>query len=155
MQNKKPLKESYLEVTTDLNALSQVLDWFEEIATPLLPGKASWQCKLALAEGFTNAVRHAHQGLPKATPIKLELKFFTQYLEMKIWDKGQPFDLIARLQYQIKLQNDFDPKKDDVPEGGRGLVWMNQLTDELSYIRTPDQQNCLFMGKKLKRIRKQ
>ncbi|MGB3695669.1 MAG: ATP-binding protein [Spirulinaceae cyanobacterium] len=154
MQNKKTLKESHLEVATDLNALSQVLEWFEETATSLLPDKAYWQCKLALAEGFTNAVRHAHQGLPKTTPIKLEVKFFTQYLEMKVWDRGQPFDLLARLQYQTKLQSNFDPKKDDVPEGGRGLIWMNQLTDELSYTRTPDQQNCLFMRKKFRRIRR-
>lgn len=153
MQNKKPLQELRLEVLTDLNALSQVLVWFETDAAPLLPEKIYWECKLAVAEGFTNAVRHAHQGLPSTTPIKLEVIFFTQYLEMKIWDKGKPFDLISKLKHQIKLHKNFDPKKDDVPESGRGLIWMKELTDELNYIRTPDQRNCLFMVKKLRKIR--
>ncbi|MDY7015920.1 MAG: ATP-binding protein, partial [Cyanobacteriota bacterium] len=34
-------------------------------------------------------------------------------------------------------------------EGGRGLLFIQQLTDEMSYIRTRDRRNCLIMRKNL------
>ncbi|NEO49184.1 MAG: ATP-binding protein, partial [Moorea sp. SIO4A3] len=41
-------------------------------------------------------------------------------------------------------QEDYDPLE---KEGGRGLMFMNQLTDEVSYQRLSDQRNCLLMRK--------
>ena len=81
---KNPLKKSHLQVETDLNAIPEVLQWFEEFNNPLLPQKFYGECQLALIEGFTNTVRHTYQGLPQATPIELELQLFSQYLEMRI-----------------------------------------------------------------------
>jgi serine/threonine-protein kinase RsbW len=143
MQHEKPLKESRLQVETDLNAVPKVLQWFEEFNNLLLPEKFCGECKLALIEGFTNAVRHAHQDLPPTTPIELELQLFPQYLEMRIWDKGQPFDWEAML--EALRQEDTNPLE---KEGGRGLIFMKQLTDELSYDRLPDNRNCLWMRKR-------
>jgi len=145
MNNEKPLQESRLQVETDLNALTEVLQWFEAFTSPLLPHQLQSQCQLAFVEGFTNAVRHAHYDLPQITPIELDLKLFTHGLEMRIWDKGQPFDFHAKLQEALNLQND-DPLS---KEGGRGLIFMHQLTDELSYLREPDERNCLLMRKRL------
>lgn len=141
MRDSKPLKQSRLQVETDVNALAQVLQWFEQFASPLLPEKLVWSCKVALDEGFTNAVIHAHQHLPHTTPIELELKVFHDYLEIRIWDWGEPFDLQAELQGRLQIHNPLD-------EHGRGLIWMHQLTDELSYQRQPDQRNCLLMRKR-------
>ncbi|HEY9821582.1 MAG TPA: anti-sigma regulatory factor [Candidatus Sericytochromatia bacterium] len=143
MQHEKPLKESRLQVETDLNAVPKVLQWFEEFNNLLLPQKVYGECQLALIEGFTNAVRHAHQGLPQTTPIELELQLFPQYLEMRIWDKGQPFDWEAM--FEALRQEDTNPLE---KEGGRGLIFMKQLTDELSYARLPDDRNCLLMCKR-------
>jgi serine/threonine-protein kinase RsbW len=36
---------------------------------------------------------------------------------------------------------------DNLPEGGMGIKIMSQLADELSYTRTPDHRNCLFIVK--------
>jgi serine/threonine-protein kinase RsbW len=143
MQNEKLLNESHLQVETHLNAVTQVLHWFEEFTTPLLPQPFGSQCQLALVEGFTNAVRHAHQGLSETTPIELELKVFANYLEMRIWDKGPPFDLQAKVNEALS-QNNCDPLE---KEGGRGLLFMYQLMDEMAYLRLPDQRNCLLLRK--------
>ena len=60
-------------------------------------GFPAWQGGLIFAEGFTNVVRHAHQNLPPTTLIDLEVKLFDDYLEIRIWDRGQPFKLEAIL----------------------------------------------------------
>ena len=57
---KNPIKKSRLQVETELNAVPKVLQWFEEFNNLLLPQKFYGECQLALIEGFTNAVRHAH-----------------------------------------------------------------------------------------------
>ncbi|MEG4252825.1 ATP-binding protein [Microcoleus sp. Pol10D4] len=62
-----------------------------------IPEAVLQQCKLATIEGFTNAVRHAHKNLPIETPINLEITVFSERLEVKIWDMGEPFDLQAKL----------------------------------------------------------
>lgn len=142
MQKEKPLKQSNLRVETDLNAVAEVLQWFEQFSSKLLPEQFCWQSQIALVEGFTNAVRHAHQHLPKTTVIELELKLFKNYLEIRIWDWGKPFDLPAKL--NALCQEKSDPLE---KEGGRGLIFIHQLTDELCYQRFSDQRNCLLMRK--------
>ncbi len=145
MHNEKPLKQSCLHVETDLKAVTEVLQWFEEFTASLLPQPLPSQCQLALVEGFTNAVRHAHQHLPKSTPIDLELKVFADCLEMRIWDWGPPFDFHAKLQEALNHQDDCDPLE---REGGRGLIFMHQLMDEVSYERLSDDRNCLLLRKR-------
>lgn len=143
MHNEKPLKQSRLQVETDLHAVNEVLQWFDQFTAPLLPQKFRWQCQIALIEGFTNAVRHAHHHLPQTTPVELELKVFAHWLEMRIWDQGPPFDFEAKL--EALRHEDCDPLE---KEGGRGLIFMQQLTDELSYARLDDERNCLLMRKR-------
>jgi len=143
--NEKPLKQDRLQVETDLHAVTPVLQWFEDFTKPLLPQPFQSQCQLAFVEGFTNAVRHAHQNLPPTTPIELELKIFPDSLEMRIWDQGQPFDLQTKLQKALDHHKDADPLEEI---GGRGLIFMHQLMDELAYLRVDDQRNCLLMRKR-------
>ncbi|MCP2728219.1 ATP-binding protein [Limnofasciculus baicalensis] len=148
MGNPKPLKQSHLQVTTDLNAVAEVLQWFEQFVSPQLPDGFWGGCKLALVEGFTNVVRHAHRHLPKTTPIELELKVFTQSMEIRIWDLGDPFDLLAKLKSLSEEESDPLEK-----ENNRGLIFMYKLTDELSYERLSDHRNCLFMRKSIQSSR--
>lgn len=132
-----------LQVSTELEALKDVLQWYEEIITPLLPSKLGWQCEIALVEAFTNVVRHAHYNLPKTTPIELEVDLFANCLEMRIWDRGKPFDLYAKLRSIEDKERINSLEK----EGGRGLQFMEKLTDELQYLRLPNHRNCLVMRK--------
>jgi serine/threonine-protein kinase RsbW len=97
---------------------------------------------VALAEGFTNAVRYAHQHLPATTPIDLELTLQSHSLEIKIWDHGQPFDLQAKL--DSLQQHPLAPLE---MESDRGLLFMRSFTDTLQYIRTAEGRNCLILQK--------
>lgn len=143
MTKERELQHFHLRVKTDLAALQDVLQWFETVIFPSLPQKTGWQCEVALVEAFTNAVRHAHYNLPNTTPIDLEVKLFTNFLEMRIWDRGQPFDLKAKLQANSDIST-YPLEK----EGGRGLQFMKRLTDELQYLNLPNHRNCLLMRKK-------
>jgi serine/threonine-protein kinase RsbW len=101
-QQEQELHESYvqhisLQVNTDLNALTRVLEWFEQLKDLSLPNEVWWNFQLALAEGFTNAVRHAHKNLPVETPVQLEIIVFNGRLELKVWDCGPYFDFDAKL----------------------------------------------------------
>jgi serine/threonine-protein kinase RsbW len=97
---------------------------------------------VALAEGFTNTVRYAHQHLPPTTPIDLELTLKSHSLEIKIWDHGQSFDLQAKL--DSLQQRPLAPLE---MESDRGLLFMRSLTDTLQYIRTAEGRNCLILQK--------
>lgn len=136
----KDFKQSIKPVPTDLKELDQVLSWFDQLYQPSIPKKVWLQCQLALAEGFTNAVRHAHKDLPPNIPVDIEVTLFPEYLEMRIWDQGSPFDLEQRLQ-------ELDHKVDEQAGGGRGIAIMQKIADKLSYTRTDDNRNCLLIRK--------
>ena len=142
MTPNQDIKQYHLRVRTELEALKEVLQWFESLVFPLVPRKMGWQCEVALVEAFTNAVRHAHQNLPKNTPIDLEVELLPNFLEMRIWDRGQPFDLKAKLLQGAKEVSSMEK------EGGRGLQFINKLTDELEYLNLRNHRNCLVMRKK-------
>ncbi|MEM7596030.1 MAG: ATP-binding protein, partial [Cyanobacteria bacterium P01_A01_bin.83] len=76
-----------------MKALDQVLFQFNQIYQNFIPLRDWLQCRLALAEGFTNAVRHAHKNLPPDIPIKIEVFLKETAMEIKIWDHGSAFDL--------------------------------------------------------------
>jgi serine/threonine-protein kinase RsbW len=144
MTNEQATKRFHLQVETELEALRQVLQWFESIVFPSLPQKMGWQCEVALVEAFTNVVRHAHRNLPKTTPIDLEVRLFPNFLEMCVWDRGEPFNLKDKLR-DNSLENNSPPLE---KEGGRGLQFMKKLTDDMQYLRLSDRRNCLVMRKK-------
>ncbi|MEG3917870.1 ATP-binding protein [Microcoleus sp. T3_A4] len=95
--NETCIQHISLQVNTDVNALTQVLLWFEQLKDISLPNEVWWNLQLALAEGFTNAVRHAHKNLPVETPVQLEIRVFKGRLELKVWDCGPCFDFNAKL----------------------------------------------------------
>lgn len=101
-----PLEKIHLQVNSELQALEQVLDWYEQLKNQPIPQQVFQQCQLVLAEGFTNVVRHAHQGLPSETPIELEVTVFKESLEIRIWDYGQPFDLEAKVNELKEIDQD-------------------------------------------------
>jgi len=133
-----------LVVNTELEALVPVLHWFEEMAQSRLPDSIIWQIKVALAEGFTNTVRYAHDDLPSTTPIQIELVFLTNNLTISMWNFGQPFDLEKKLE-EIN-QSPIPPLE---KESERGLLFMKALTDNLQYLRLEDGRNCLVLSKNI------
>ncbi|MEL6788917.1 MAG: ATP-binding protein, partial [Cyanobacteria bacterium J06607_15] len=57
-------------------------------------------------------------------------------------DRGQPFDIQAKLRKGEREADVMDR------EGGRGLQFINKLTDELQYLNLPNHRNCLVMRKR-------
>ena len=130
------------QVNSDLKSLDQVLENFNRLHQPSIPTKDWLQCQLALAEGFTNAVRHAHQGLPPKVPIQIEIFLEPQTVEIRIWDWGPPFNLEDFLKQQAGSQK-------QLSEHGQGLTILGKISTHLSYTRTQDNRNCLHIVKQL------
>jgi serine/threonine-protein kinase RsbW len=96
-----------LQLNTDIKAVAKVLSWLEQLDPLPIPEAVLHQCKLAVVEGFTNAVRHAHKNLPIETPIELEITVFNERLEIKVWDEGKPFDFQAKLKEKLLEKSPF------------------------------------------------
>jgi serine/threonine-protein kinase RsbW len=129
----------HLQVETNLEALPAVLNWFNGHCEPQLSRQMLIQCQTILAEGFTNAVRHAHRDKSSQTPIELELSLLENQIELRIWDSGPEFDLEQRLR-----DSPNQPAAEAV--GGRGIQLIARLADSYSYRRT-DSRNCLQITK--------
>ncbi|NJL43386.1 MAG: ATP-binding protein [Pseudanabaena sp. SU_2_4] len=133
-------KTIQLQVKTDLNELVEVLAWFNQLYQDSIP-KIDWlKCQTALAEAFTNVVRHAHKDRSLETPIELEAALSSDYLEIRIWDYGPQFDL----EYKVSI---LPSEVDETATGGRGLYLLKQIADGISYTRDGDR-NCLLLVKK-------
>ncbi len=129
-----------LQAPNTLDALSDILSWFGQLQHPLVPSSIWIRCQLALAEGFTNAVRHAHHNQPSDVTVEIEVTLCEEKIEIRIWDHGPPFDLINKLQQMPS-------RIDKGAGGGRGLKLMRDIADFLSYERTADGRNCLLIVK--------
>jgi serine/threonine-protein kinase RsbW len=138
------MQKSGFQAKTDLAELSQVLAWFDEVMQSSLPEITFMQCQILLAEGFTNAVRHAHKDRSLNTPIDLEVVMLPEQLEIRIWDYGQPFDLEQKIK-------SLPAKVDTAATGGRGLKLLMIMAGHLSYFRTEDDRNCLLIIKQFSR----
>ncbi|NJK53795.1 MAG: hypothetical protein HC936_15205, partial [Leptolyngbyaceae cyanobacterium SU_3_3] len=72
-ESQQPIRVAHLQVQSDLDEVDRVLQWFEQFYAVL--SESLWmQAKLVMVEGLTNAVRHAHENLPRSTPIDLEVR---------------------------------------------------------------------------------
>jgi serine/threonine-protein kinase RsbW len=143
IQNSESIPYTHqLRVPSRLTALVDVLSWFAELAHPFIPQSVWLRCQLALAEGFTNAVRHAHKNLPSEDLfIEMKVRVSQTQIILWIWDYGPPFDLMQKLE-QIS-----DKTVNKNAGGGRGLKLIQDIADELSYEPTEDGRNCLKIVK--------
>jgi serine/threonine-protein kinase RsbW len=135
-----PIKSTF-KVKGNLQALDQLLHYFDRLYQPWIPKKDWLQCQLAMAEGFTNAVRHAHKNLPPEIPIEVEIILTQQTVEMRIWDSGPYFDLDGFLK-RVTARND------RLSGNGQGLIILQKIAAHLSYTRTNDDRNCLLIVKR-------
>ncbi|NER39882.1 MAG: ATP-binding protein [Oscillatoria sp. SIO1A7] len=133
-------QQTSIRLETHLEELHRALSWFNQLNRPPLPRQTWMQCKIALTEAFTNAVRHAHKSFPREVPIEIEICLSNKCIEMRIWDFGPPFDL------ELKLKS--LPKEMDLHStGGRGLPLLKKIADSLSYTKMEDERNCLLIVK--------
>lgn len=129
------------KVKSDLTVQAQVQMWFEQFCSNHICQKYSsnhqfYRLNLALAEGFSNAVRHAHHELPSDTTIEIELAISDGRIEIRIWDHGKPFnpDILE------------EPEPGTLCEGGYGWFLLRRLADRVVYKRCHDGRNCLLIS---------
>ena len=98
----QPFHKIKIQLNSEIQAVSQVVWWVEQLQPLPIPERVLQLCKLAAIEGFTHAVRHAHQNLSVGTPkIELAIAVFNERLEIEIWDWGKPFDLKTKLKKEL------------------------------------------------------
>ena len=134
------LKKIQFKVDSNIQALESVLSQFNQIYDDFIPHQDWLKCKLALAEGFTNAVRHAHKQLPTETQITIEIVLKSTTLEIYIWDLGDPFNLNKYMKQQAQNNNNW-------LGSGRGLAILTQIADFLEYKHIEKKGNCLLIVK--------
>jgi serine/threonine-protein kinase RsbW len=138
------MQHDQLTIKSELKLLNQVQQWFEDFSLKYL-SQLGWtetqlyRLNLALAEGFTNAVRHAHRTLPPETTIEIEVSLWINKIELRIWDHGKPFDPNAIA----------EPEPGTLQVGGYGWFLLRRLADRVVYERE-DGRNCLVIVKHLK-----
>lgn len=137
-------QQGSLRSMSRLEELPSIQTWFEGCMSGLTHEQQN-QLQLAIAEAFTNAVRHAHRNLDERTPIELHVIQRQTLVELEVWDRGQPFDLMGRL---TKIQEDFADGDPMEKESGRGLLFIHRLVDSMDYQRVGDR-NCLLLSKNL------
>lgn len=132
------VKQEHLVVSSRLDVLTQVQRWFKDVCRSL-DKDSTWvsqyvdRLTIALTEGFTNAVRHAHAELPPETSIDIDLAFWCDRIEIRIWDHGQPFDPEG-------LQ---EPEPGALLDSGYGWFLLRRLAERVTYQRLQDGRNCL------------
>ncbi|MBD2494789.1 anti-sigma regulatory factor [Nostoc sp. FACHB-280] len=134
------VERDHLTVRSELPLLNKVQQWFEQFCLKYLCQRGwtenqLYRLNLALAEGFTNAVRHAHKTLPLETTIDIELSLWVDRMEIRIWDHGQPFN----------PDEVVEPELGKPQEGGYGWFLLRRLTDRVVYERSADERNCLLI----------
>lgn len=135
-----------LIVQTDLTAIEQILSWFEAFRQAPISQAVWLQGQIALVEAFTNAVRHAHQHLPKQTPIVIQASIYLNRLEIRVWDQGLPFDLA---EFIDRVDQDYPNPLEH--EAHWGVALFRKLRDQhgwnVEYHCSGEQQNCLSLIK--------
>ncbi|NMG58335.1 ATP-binding protein [Geitlerinema sp. P-1104] len=137
-------RQSRLTVASDLSLMIQIQRWFEDFCLQQ-PRLAHWSddrlycLKLAIAEGFSNAVRHAHRHRSLETPIDVELSLESDRLEIRIWDFGYPFN-----PEQVP-----EPEPGTLCLGGYGWFLLRRLCDRVTYQRDRHGRNCLLLEQRI------
>ncbi len=148
---RQPISE--LAVSSDLGELDTVLSWFERQQHPDVPSDLWMQAQLALVEGFTNAVRHAHAHLVAPPQVQLSLQRSSEAFCIQIIDHGEPFDFtaaLARVEAEVAASG-HDPL---AREAHWGLVMFLKLQKQygwtISHCRRDDGTNGLSLSHPLR-----
>ena len=137
--------ETELTVKSDLDLLPQVVTWFEQFNIPTFPSQQWQQANLALIEGFTNAVRHAHGSQHAHVPLSLKASLSEELFWLEIWDQGAPYDFDRAMGALNQTLNavDFDPLEREKKWGSVIFLRLVQKFHwQIQYSRYHESQNC-------------
>jgi len=134
------LQISKFQAESSRGAIADVLDWFDSLKIDAIDDHTWLELQTVVGEAFDNAASYAHEGINDDQKIELEVVILSQSIVFKIWDYGAEFDLEAK---RRQRKGEIDPEA----ESGRGIFFLEQLTDYFSYTKQPDGRNCLLVIK--------
>jgi serine/threonine-protein kinase RsbW len=128
-----------LHIPSDLRFSEVVENWVLNSVKIQLDNPENWadlsrRIRLALAEAFSNVVRHAHKETPDL-PVLLQLEIKNNHILLAIWDYGQGYD----------MANYDEPDPESKQLGGYGWLIINRLMDKVEYNLQVDGRNCLTL----------
>lgn len=94
------------------------------------------QLKLALHEWVANLAQHAQFPQGFSVTLDVESDLDAACLNVKVFDTSTGFDLKAQLITRYKALQ-------PLPLRGMGLLMVESLTEELTYVELPDGRYCL------------
>ena len=122
-----------------LDDMPLVQPYIENVAREAgFDSKETKRLRLAVEEAVINTINYG-----QATTINLQASVADHQLTLIIDDDGQPFDPTQG------SATDLSTSPDQRPPGGLGIIFLQTMTDGLSYRRTADH-NVLTLIKKLK-----
>jgi anti-sigma regulatory factor (Ser/Thr protein kinase) len=127
--------------SSELSQLAQMREFVGEVCVRVWPEAAAdsaiRELQLALCEAAANVVRHAYEDAPGRC-IDLEIEADSERVRLTLRHDGVPFDPTAA------VPPDFDGSR----EGGFGVYMMEQLADEVAYLREADGRSAVRLVKK-------
>ncbi|QPN66061.1 ATP-binding protein [Synechococcus sp. CBW1006] len=144
-----------------LDAIAELLDWFEQQQPAGVDPMVWIQAQTALVEAFTNAVRHAHATLLPPPEVVVRLDCTSGTLRLCIHDQGDPFDMEAAWS-EPEEGADSDDGSEDLPsldddglpilpmrDAHWGLIMLRKLQQDfgwsIRYDGLPDGGNVLVL----------
>jgi serine/threonine-protein kinase RsbW len=132
-----------LHVPSDIRFLIMAEDWLLgslklEVGETVDWSKQSARLRLALAEAYSNVVRHAHREQPHL-PVVLCLEIRDRELALEIWDLGEGYD----------PESYRPPSPEERQEHGYGWMILNRLMDRVEYQPQINGRNCLKLAANL------
>ncbi len=132
-----------LHVPSDIRFLILAEDWLLgslklEVGESVDWSKQSARLRLALAEAYSNVVRHAHEAKPHL-PVVMCLEIQDREMALEIWDLGEGYDPNS---YRT-------PSPEDRQEHGYGWMILNRLMDRVEYQPQVNGRNCLRLAANL------
>ncbi|MCP9849454.1 ATP-binding protein [Cyanobium sp. Morenito 9A2] len=135
-----------------IEVLPDLLEWFERHLSSSFDPMLKIQAQTALVEGFSNAVRHAHQGLAEPPPVLVSLTIDADSIELCIRDQGASFDIGPGL--ETAVPSSMERGVDGLPallerEAHWGLIMLGKLRRDygwtIRYDPQPEGGNLLLL----------
>jgi sigma-B regulation protein RsbU (phosphoserine phosphatase) len=138
-----PLARHELQISSDLSELERVRTFVGEILGKISSSALSEEVKLGLVlavdEVITNIIRHAYHGRPDKR-IQMEIEVYSERITFRLCYWGEGFE-----------PGDIEPPDfiDDSRQPGFGLYIIDQVADEVRYLRDAHGKNSVYLVKNL------
>ena len=132
-----------LDIEAKIDKLNDVLQFLEtQLEENHCSPKAQVQLDVAVEEIFVNIAHYAYSNKEDGRAI-IDIEFpKDDYVSITFYDKGIPYDPLAKEDPDITLS------ADDRPIGGLGIYMVKKSMDEVAY-RHENGQNIFTIGKKI------